>query len=399
MKDFTLKLWATCSLLLVLLVGGSTVSAAEYPSLEDLYGRYHFSGEFSSELMDLVTYETVDVSIPATTDYDMVILPDTTANSVRILGFFGYGNGIVAKYDAATGTLTCDQEAAYLCGNMYLDMSTYEGVGAQVVLDGGLGGSLGYTYTVTEQDGVVQLVASSPMEATYMSYAGNGVMGTLSYAAGYTLTKEDKTVSMSDAVGTYSFSGKEVITPTLADATEVFDLTVSDAGNGKVTLTGLYGIDEDVEADYYEDGGVIVLPETHQYSNGLYWGQLTMDVMAMEYAPYLYVEDGKLVSPCSFYVYGAYDEMLMGAATLSFLGAEAVKDDGTGVASVLTGDENIYVADGTIYVANADDAVYVYNLQGVKVAEAAGASVWIDGLQKGIYIVKAGNRAVKVVVR
>ena len=123
--------------------------------------------------------------------------------------------------------------------------------------------------------------------------------------------------------------------------------------------------------------------------------------MVTEEAPYFYVEDGKLVSPCSFYVYnGDYDEMLMGVATFSFIGGEAEKEGGEGIASQTLGRDGIYVADGVVYVDNTDGSVvYVYDLQGVKVAEAAGASVQVGNLKPGIYVVKAGGRTAKVAVR
>lgn len=391
MRNFTLKLWAAGSLLLALLLGTQTVAAAEFPAIEELYGRYRFSGELTWE----DGTENPEIPVPAT-DYEMVVLPDTAANKVRILGFLGLGNGIVATYDAATGTLSCDQEAAFLCAN--IDYFTFTGL--QVALDGGDGGSLGYTYSVTEENGVIQLTSLSQMNGMYMDlFASSQAMFT--YASGYTLTKEDISVSLSSASGTYSFTGNKVVSTSLPDVSEIFELTLSDAGDGKVSLKGLYGIDEEVEATYFEDGGLVLLPEEYSFSNGLYWGQMTMDVMVSECAPYLYVEDGKLYSPCSFFLYGPFDEMMGGAPTFSFIGGEAVKKaDGDGIASYHNTADGICVSDGVIYVTNAEEApVVVYDLAGVKVAEANGASVAISGLQSGIYVVKAGNRTAKVALK
>ena len=390
MKNFTLNLRLAGGMLLALLLGVQSVAAA--PAIEELYGRYRFSGEYSA--VDMMTDEPIEVAVPNTTDYEMVVLPDTAANTVRILGFYGFGNGIAATYDEASGTLTCNQEAAFLSANMYMDMTTGMAYGAQVALDGAATGGLGYTFTVKEQDGAIQIVASDPMEAMYVSYE-TGVMATLVYNAGYILTKEDVSVTAADAAGDYSFTSDDVIYTTLADASEEFDLSVADAGDGKVTLDGLFGIEGAVVCDYYEDGGIIVLPDTFRYDNGLYWGQMTMEVMAPEYGPYFYVVDGRLTTPANFYLYGAFDEMLGGAATFSFIGGEAVKD-GSGIAGTVAEEgEGIRVADGAICVEDGA-AVAVYDLQGMKVAEGVSR---IDGLKTGLYIVKAGDHTAKVVLK
>ena len=81
MRNFTLKLWIAGSLLLALLLGTQGVAAAEYPSIEELYGRYRFSGELTWTDMAGTSPEA---PVPAT-DYDMIVLPGENENEVRKL--------------------------------------------------------------------------------------------------------------------------------------------------------------------------------------------------------------------------------------------------------------------------------------------------------------------------
>lgn len=378
-------------------LGVEMVSAAGFPSVKDLYGRYTFKGELQSTLGD-------GLVIPDS-GYDMVVLPGATENEVKILGFFGFGNGIIAKYDADAGTLTCTQEAAYLSAN--LDMMSM--AGAMVTLDGGEDGSLGYVYKVSNKDGIV-FTAEKPMEASYMSYEGGGVMGTLGYAAGYTLTKQTKSVPTSSATGDYAFTGTSVVSTMLSDASEVFDLSVKSSGEGKVLLSGLFGFADEIEADYYEDGGLIVLPSKVAFANACFMASygsdpegLYSDLMLVEEAPYFYVENSKLITPCSFYVYGEFDEDFGIRNTFSFTGGEAVKDGGDIVKSVADGQAGqavVYGGEGYIRVDNAGDAgIQVYDMQGMVVDTSEEVSVEFNGLKAGLYIVKVGHSTAKVLVK
>lgn len=401
MGRFTFGLKAFYSALVVILLGTQAVSAADFPTVKELYGRYVFSGEcVYTDMAEGV----IDAPVPATTGYRMVVLPGDDENEVKILGFFGYGNGITATYNPEDGTLTCSQEAAFICANT----DNMTGEGDMVYVDAGAGGKLDYVYNVAKQSGSIVITSTKPMEATYMNYL-EGMMGDLEYAAGYTLVKENKTVTASSVVGNYDFTGGEIVSTTLSDAKETFKLAFTAGDGGKVTVSGLFGFTDGIEADFYGDGGIIVLPSVFTFSNGCFMGanegdpdMMEDNVIASESAPYFYVEDGKLVSPCSFYVYGTFDEDWMMYNMLSFLGGEAVKEkEGDGVETVDLGGRNIKIsrAPGSLYVAVPEEEhVVVYDVQGRKQAAAQGTSVGFTGLKAGLYLVKAGNYATKVVV-
>ena len=84
-------------------LGVEMVSAAGFPSVKDLYGRYKFSGECS--YVDMVSGVAGEAPVPATTDYNMAVLPGESENEVKVLGFFGYGGGVTLTYNQEDGTL------------------------------------------------------------------------------------------------------------------------------------------------------------------------------------------------------------------------------------------------------------------------------------------------------
>ncbi len=401
MGNFTLRAETFSCALLALLFGTRTAQAQDYPSLEELYGRYTFEG--TCTYVDMETGAEAEAPVPAATGYKMAVLPGEEENEVKILGFFGYGNGIKAKYDAGKGTLECSQEAAYICANMNM----MEGGGVMVSVDGGEGGSLGYVYSVSKQDGSIVMTSQSPMTATYMSMTENGGMGTLTYAAGYTLKKDGNTVPVSSAEGNYAFSGENVVNTSVDAAEEVFDLTLKAKGEGKVAVSGLFGFADEIEADYYEDGGIVVLPSSVVFENGLFMGAFEgsadfemMDaVYPFEEAPYLYVEEGRLVTPCSFFVYGEFDTEFYTRKQFSFQGGTAVKES-NGVSGHGVGKTGILGGDGSIRVEGTEDTdIRVFDPQGILEASAHGSAATFGGLKPGFYIVKAGGRTAKVVVR
>lgn len=399
MRNSTLKEKTFGIILLAFILGIQAVSAQGYPTVKELYGRYKFSGECT--YVDMMTGKAAEAPVPAVTDYDMAVLPGEGENEVKILGFFGYGGGVIATYDAEKGVLKCTQEAAYFCGNM--DAITGEGVMA--FADAGEGGQLDYIYTVIKKDEGILITSTTSLNASYMN-GTDGKMGSLSYAAGYTLQKENNMIAVSSTEGDYNFLSENVVSTFEADAIEEFKLTVKVKGGNKVSMSGLFGFADEIEVDYYEDGGVFVLPSAVTFANGLFMGanegdpdNIYDDVYPVEDSPYFYVEDGKLVTPCSFYVYGMFDDVYMMRNVFSFLGGEAVKD-GSSVSSRCIRSVKIYGADGTIRVDGDEDTVVrVYDVQGVQVASAEGATIAFDGLKSGLYLVKVGDQATKVVVK
>ena len=68
-------------------LGVEMVSAAGFPSVKDLYGRYKFSGECS--YVDMASGAAGEAPVPAITDYNMAVLPGESEHEVKVLGFFG----------------------------------------------------------------------------------------------------------------------------------------------------------------------------------------------------------------------------------------------------------------------------------------------------------------------
>ena len=96
MRKFTSKFKAVLIALLAVSLGVEMVSAAGFPSVKDLYGRYKFSGECS--YVDMVSGAAGEAPVPATTGYNMAVLPGESENEVKVLGFFGYGGGVTLTY-------------------------------------------------------------------------------------------------------------------------------------------------------------------------------------------------------------------------------------------------------------------------------------------------------------
>ncbi len=400
MENFTLRTKILSVALFVSLFMWQAVSAADILTVKELFGRYTFSGKLSYE--DRMTGEPGEVPVPAGTGYDMAVLPTENENEVYLLGFFGFGGGIRAVYDSEKSTLTCLQEAAIICNNV----NAMTGGGAMVTVDAGKGNQLNYVYTVSKNGDTILLTAASPMKAGYMDF-GEGIMGTLTYEAGYTLTKKTGKVPASGVGGMYDFEGNEPANTMLAEASEFFSLTVNAETAGKMTMSGLFGFADKMEVDYYENGGLIVLPSSFEFSNGCFIGSSEGDpddpyddVIIFEPAVYFFVESGKLVSPCSFIVNGAYDSTLEMRASFSFVGGEA-KIHGDGIGSQQTDGRGICVlADGNGIRVTAEDNVemQVYDMQGMTMGSACGRSAVFPGLKSGLYLVRAGAHVMKVAV-
>ena len=70
-----------------------------------------------------------------------------------------------------------------------------------------------------------------------------------------------------------------------------------------------------------------------------------------------------------------------------------------GVDDFLGDQVNLYVMDKTIYVDGAEEPLFVYDLHGALVGTGRGEEVRIPVPQAGVYVVRAGGKATKVVVR
>ena len=104
MRKSTSNFKAVLIALFAVSLGVEMVSAAGFPSVKDLYGRYKFSGECS--YVDMVSGAAGEAPVPATTDYNMAVLPGESENEVKVLGFFGYGGGVTLTYNQEDGTLS-----------------------------------------------------------------------------------------------------------------------------------------------------------------------------------------------------------------------------------------------------------------------------------------------------
>ena len=391
MKNFTLNLRLAGGMLLALLLGVQSVSAA--PAIEELYGRYRFSGEYSA--VDMMTGEPIEFALPGTTGYEMVVLPGENENEVQVLGFFGYGGGVTLAYDAQTGTLEGGAQEVLFCqGNGSLIVAV---TAPRDPSTDGYVGTVDFKFNVGMVDDKIVLTSENALsDVQYMNYM-TYEMGVMSYASGYTLTKEDVTADLSSLAGTYEFTSQVVDMNTLVDASDIFDLEVSVSGD-KVSLDNWFGVSETaVEATYYEDGGILVLPHDMALSNGMYFGQDPTGFPNGNAAPYLLVNGDKLVLPGYVSLNNGTEDMgeMLMPIQYAVIGGEAVKA-GAGIAgTVAEGDNGIRVADGAICVADGA-AVAVYDMQGMKVAEGVSR---IDGLKAGLYIVKAGDHTAKVVLK
>ena len=402
MRNFT-SMWKTVfTALFAVLAGAQTIGAAENPSVEELYGRYTFKGDFQGDFMDGAG-SPVEAPFHATTDYDMVILPGSNKNEVQMLGFFCSGGVVTLTYNREEGTLKAavPEVCFTMAGTLMLTAS-----GEWPDYPEGQPENLEFSYSVSKsQDGGIVVKADNALEnVTYMDMAG-GVMGAASYAAGYTLTKNDVAFDIANVGGTYEFVADYVDGMNLLpDASEWFDLNVvaSAADEGMVELDGWFGFSNTkVEAKYYADGGILVLPHDAKLDNGMYFGLQPAEDGGYNPnpAPFFFVGDGKMSSYSYFTLYGGFDEVMEMALSFSVVGGTAT-GKGESVDGYRAGRVKVYATDGAIRVEGADDAgIRVYDAQGMAVASAEGETAVFNGLKSGLYLVKASGRTVKVVVK
>lgn len=396
MRNSTLRMKTFGVIMLAFFLGVQAVSAQDFPTVKELYGRYKFSGECS--FVDMMTGEPADAPVPATTDYNMAVLPGEGENEVKILGFFGYGGGVTLTYNPENGTLKGETPTAIFVMGMNI----------MVAADAAAtDGTVVFNYQVTKEDGQIRFTAQNALEGVTLTDMETDVMGVLSYASGYTLTKENVSCTLTDVIGNYDFVGTRVDNNLLEDAFEEFKMKITENSAASdvptVTMGNWFDVENtDVTAEFYADGGILVLPHDVKLANGMCFGQQPTEEGGYNpnEAPFFFVEKGKLASPCYIVLDNGIDEDMEGMPLqMSVIGGEAVKDMSS-ISSRCIKDVKIYGADGIIRVDGAEDAVVrVYDLQGVLVASAQGATVSFDGLKAGLYLVKIGEQAAKVVVK
>lgn len=383
-------------------LGVEMVSAAGFPSVKDLYGRYKFSGECS--YVDMVSGAAGEAPVPATTDYNMAVLPGESENEVKVLGFFGYGGGVTLTYNQEDGTLKGETPTAVFIMGMNL----------MVVADAAsTGGTVVFNYQVAEKDGKIQITAQNALEdVTIMDMENgimdmeNGIMGMLSYASAYTMTKEDISYNLSDVIGEYDFASTRVDNNLLADASENFKLKItgntSETVPSGVSVGNWFGVENtEVAAEFYADGGILVLPHDVKLANGMCFGAQPEEEGGYNpnEASFFFVEKDKLVTPGYLVLDNGFDEVMEMPLQMAVIGGEAVKT-GSGISSRCIKDVKIYSSDGSIRVEGLESAeISVFDAQGMLVSSVHGATAAFGGLKSGLYLVKVGSQTAKVVVK
>ena len=342
--------------LVVTLLMAVTASAAD-----SLVGIYKLSN---------LTDEQTEALGSINADAAIRILPGDAAADYYVSGIAGYGCKLAATYDATAGTLTVVDQGPY--GKMA--MVLYFGDLNVVAVD-----DTSVTFNV-KTDGTLEI--ASDFFVTGM-FTGE-VYG--EYIPGVTLTKEETpTISVSDVVGNYTFTGIR-ITDFSSFATEEvnYAMSIKQASDNALTISGFMGIDG-IQATYLPEVEMIQI--VNQEIGEIVVGQSYGDI-------FFTVANGglELISPA---MVAPLDEI---QPLVSIAEGKAVKEntnaiEGTQVVSAAT----IYVRNGAIYVNCAEPAaVEVYNAAGVQVYADAAVNGPIT-LPRGIYFVKVGNaKAVSV---
>lgn len=394
-KSTSINFKAVLIALFVVSLGIEMVSAAGFPSVKELYGRYKFSGECSMDYVDMVSGAAGEAPVPATTGYNMAVLPGESENELKVLGFFGYGGGVTLTYNQEDGTLKGETPTVVFMMGMNL----------RVVADAAsTGGTVVFNYQVTEKDGKIEITAQNALEnVTIME---DGIMGMLSYASAYTMTKEDISYNLSDVIGEYDFASTRVDNNLLADASENFKLKItgntSETVPSGVSVGNWFGVENtEVAAEFYADGGILVLPHDVKLANGMCFGAQPEEEGGYNpnEASFFFVEKDKLVTPGYLVLDNGFDEVMEMPLQMAVIGGEAVKT-GSGISSRCIKDVKIYSSDGSIRVEGLESAeISVFDAQGMLVSSVHGATAAFGGLKSGLYLVKVGSQTAKVVVK
>lgn len=380
-KSTSINFKAVLIALFVVSLGIEMVSAAGFPSVKELYGRYKFSGECS--YVDMVSGAAGEAPVPATTGYNMAVLPGESENELKVLGFFGYGGGVTLTYNQEDGTLKGETPTAVFMMGMNL----------MVVADAAsTGGTVVFNYQVTEKDGKIEITAQNALENVTIMDMEDGIMGMLSYASAYTMTKEDISYNLSDVIGEYDFASTRVDNNLLADASENFKLKItgntSETVPSGVSVGNWFGVENtEVAAEFYADGMCFgAQPEEEGGYNP-------------NEASFFFVEKDKLVTPGYLVLDNGFDEVMEMPLQMAVIGGEAVKT-GSGISSRCIKDVKIYSSDGSIRVEGLESAeISVFDAQGMLVSSVHGATAAFGGLKSGLYLVKVGSQTAKVVVK
>lgn len=396
-KSTSINFKAVLIALFVVSLGIEMVSAAGFPSVKELYGRYKFSGECS--YVDMVSGAAGEAPVPATTGYNMAVLPGESENELKVLGFFGYGGGVTLTYNQEDGTLKGETPTAVFMMGMNL----------MVVADAAsTGGTVVFNYQVTEKDGKIEITAQNALENVTIMDMEDGIiiMGMLSYASAYTMTKEDISYNLSDVIGEYDFASTRVDNNLLADASENFKLKItgntSETVPSGVSVGNWFGVENtEVAAEFYADGGILVLPHDVKLANGMCFGAQPEEEGGYNpnEASFFFVEKDKLVTPGYLVLDNGFDEVMEMPLQMAVIGGEAVKT-GSGISSRCIKDVKIYSSDGSIRVEGLESAeISVFDAQGMLVSSVHGATAAFGGLKSGLYLVKVGSQTAKVVVK
>lgn len=394
-KSTSINFKAVLIALFVVSLGIEMVSAAGFPSVKELYGRYKFSGECS--YVDMVSGAAGEAPVAATTGYNMAVLPGESENELKVLGFFGYGGGVTLTYNQEDGTLKGETPTAVFMMGMNL----------MVVADAAsTGGTVVFNYQVTEKDGKIEITAQNALENVTIMDMEDGIMGMLSYASAYTMTKEDISYNLSDVIGEYDFASTRVDNNLLADASENFKLKItgntSETVPSSVSVGNWFGVENtEVAAEFYADGGILVLPHDVKLANGMCFGAQPEEEGGYNpnEASFFFVEKDKLVTPGYLVLDNGFDEVMEMPLQMAVIGGEAVKT-GSGISSRCIKDVKIYGSDGSIRVEGLESAeISVFDAQGMLVSSVHGATAAFGSLKSGLYLVKVGSQTAKVVVK
>lgn len=394
-KSTSINFKAVLIALFVVSLGIEMVSAAGFPSVKELYGRYKFSGECS--YVDMVSGAAGEAPVPATTGYNMAVLPGESENELKVLGFFGYGGGVTLTYNQEDGTLKGETPTAVFMMGMNL----------MVVADAAsTGGTVVFNYQVTEKDGKIEITAQNALENVTIMDMEDGIMGMLSYASAYTMTKEDISYNLSDVIGEYDFASTRVDNNLLADASENFKLKItgntSETVPSGVSVGNWFGVENtEVAAEFYADGGILVLPHDVKLANGMCFGAQPEEEGGYNpnEASFFFVEKDKLVTPGYLVLDNGFDVVMEMPLQMAVIGGEAVKT-GSGISSRCIKDVKIYSSDGSIRVEGLESAeISVFDARTGLVSSVHGATAAFGGLKSGLYLVKVGSQTAKVVVK
>lgn len=373
--------------LLFCLVSSVKVSAQSFPKVNELTGRYTFTGSATG---------TDGLNLPSITGHDMVVVPAEQENQVLILGYFGYGGGATFNYDEATGKLTIAQTTIVI----YSD-----GFRLMFVVDNG-GNPIDVTYQVQKSGDVISISSTTDLLAEYKDFE-NGKMQDVTYTSGYSMIKQTLNVPLKSFTnGVYSFVGQELLTYVYPESFEEFDLKIytTDVASypANVMTSGWFdhaGLQ--VEGKYYEDGGILLLPASVKMNDELYFG-VCNDVTTnnpdynMNPQPFFLVNKDELTSPSYFRIVKPsdmypYNDFSVRGATATFKQAASVEQ--------LAGHGGLKVqqVDGGVLIQSAGEAlIKVVDVEGRTVAQKQGSALNVNNVKPGIYVVRAGSDVVKI---